>query len=379
MYPFLSQAFQTLSLGGIVLAVFIILLLNSKKVNKSRANKMLSLLVFALAFSNAHIFFAGDALSHFSHNIYTIGDPTFFLVAPLLWLYVRELTGEQAKWQWRLGLQFAPFLLIVLLSLSLRSVNSATFQSFLAQNHRLITILYWIVLVFQFSWVHVLVTKRWNYHQRIIPQEVSNLENVSITWVRLFMVVFLIINFIFLISLASVVHSLDGDWLQLMTATIFSLAIFALGYKGILQIEVFNKGDVVAKENNTNTLPPAENPKSSQIDLSRLKQLNIFMEEKKPYLNAELTLTDLASELEIPRGQLSQLINEGTGDNFYDFVNKYRVEEVKKLMIDPSMKNFNMLGIALEAGFKSKSTFNLIFKRFTGLTPSEYRKNISLK
>jgi AraC-like DNA-binding protein len=76
------------------------------------------------------------------------------------------------------------------------------------------------------------------------------------------------------------------------------------------------------------------------------------------------------------RGQLSQLINDGLGDNFYDFVNKYRVDEVKRLMTDPKAKNFNLLGIALEAGFKSKSTFNLIFKRFTGLTPSEYRKNL---
>ena len=97
--------------------------------------------------------------------------------------------------------------------------------------------------------------------------------------------------------------------------------------------------------------------------------------KKKPYLDPELTLSQLAKDLSISRSQLSQLINDGIGENFYDFVNKYRVEQVKKLMIDPQVKNYNMLGIALEAGFKSKSTFNLIFKRFTGLTPTEYRKN----
>ena len=101
------------------------------------------------------------------------------------------------------------------------------------------------------------------------------------------------------------------------------------------------------------------------------------MEEKKSFLDPELTLTGLAKELEISRNQLSYLINEGIGDNFYNFVNKYRVEQVKKFMVDPSMRNYNMLGLALEAGFKSKSTFNLIFKRFTGLTPTEYAKNLS--
>ena len=85
----------------------------------------------------------------------------------------------------------------------------------------------------------------------------------------------------------------------------------------------------------------------------------------------------MAKDLSLSRSLLSQLINEGIGDNFYNFINKYRVEQVKKFMIDPTMKNYNMLGIALEAGFKSKSTFNLIFKRFTGLTPTEYIKNLS--
>lgn len=101
------------------------------------------------------------------------------------------------------------------------------------------------------------------------------------------------------------------------------------------------------------------------------------MTEKKPFLNPELSLSTLAKDLKIPRGQLSQLINDGIGENFYDFINKYRIDEVKKLMADPEMAHYNLLGLAFEAGFKSKSTFNLIFKRFTGLTPTEYRKNIN--
>ncbi|HTE33290.1 MAG TPA: helix-turn-helix domain-containing protein, partial [Chryseolinea sp.] len=94
-----------------------------------------------------------------------------------------------------------------------------------------------------------------------------------------------------------------------------------------------------------------------------------------PYLDPELTLSQLAKDLNIGRSQLSQLINDSIGDNFYDFINKYRTEEVKRLMNDPKVKNFSLLGLALEAGFKSKSTFNLIFKRFTGLTPTAYKKN----
>ena len=102
------------------------------------------------------------------------------------------------------------------------------------------------------------------------------------------------------------------------------------------------------------------------------------MKNEKPFLDPELSLSTLAKAMGINRNQLSQLINAGIGENFYDFINKYRVEEVKRLMTDPKKQNYNLLGMALEAGFKSKSTFNLIFKRFTGLTPTEYRKNIQL-
>ena len=100
------------------------------------------------------------------------------------------------------------------------------------------------------------------------------------------------------------------------------------------------------------------------------------MAEKKPYLDPDLQLSSLAKEMKMTRGQLSQLINNGLGENFYDFINRHRVEEVKKLMADPDKENFSLLGIAFEAGFKSKSSFNLIFKRFTGLTPTGYRKNL---
>lgn len=100
------------------------------------------------------------------------------------------------------------------------------------------------------------------------------------------------------------------------------------------------------------------------------------MNQQKPYHDPELTLTSLANSVNISRNQLSEIINTGTGGNFYDFVNKYRVEEVKQLMQNPKFKDFTILAIAFEAGFPSKSTFNSIFKKFTGLTPSVYRNGL---
>ena len=99
------------------------------------------------------------------------------------------------------------------------------------------------------------------------------------------------------------------------------------------------------------------------------------MEKEKPYLNADLSLPLLATKLQIPPHILSRLINEKFKLNFFDFINSYRVEEVKTKLNSSKFDSLSLLGIALESGFNSKSAFNRVFKKFTGLTPSEYKKS----
>ncbi|MCK5281030.1 MAG: helix-turn-helix transcriptional regulator, partial [Cyclobacteriaceae bacterium] len=105
-----------------------------------------------------------------------------------------------------------------------------------------------------------------------------------------------------------------------------------------------------------------------------LKELFNYMENEKPYLNNRLGLKDVAEYLNISVHHLSQVINEQLDKNFFDFVNDYRVTEVKSLLRDPKYKQFTLLAIAYDCGFNSKSSFNSVFKKITGLTPSSYVK-----
>ena len=98
------------------------------------------------------------------------------------------------------------------------------------------------------------------------------------------------------------------------------------------------------------------------------------MVSQKPYLDPDLTLPGLADELDIPSHYLSQIINERIGSNFFDFINQHRVEEIKRRIADPSYAHYSLLGIAFESGFNSKSAFNRVFKKLTGRTPSEFKR-----
>ncbi len=370
MKEFFSQLATILIFSGILQGCYLALLLNSKRVRKSRANLFLSILLIAMSFSIAHIVFAAKVIGHISDHVYSLGDPSFLLIAPLLWFYAKELTGDRVKFTWKLLGHFIPFLLIVVCSLTFNSIRSEVFSDFIIEHHRFIGILFWILVVTQFSLYFYFLHRQTSDYRALVQQELSFTEGLYISWVRFFMVVFFLINLFFLFSLFAVIHLEQRYWHPQATALIFSISVFALGYKGMLQREVFFPVETTGEEIRQTKSSP-EKP-----DQELIAKVNAFMEEKRPYLDSELTLTDLAQALGITRSQLSYLINSGMGHNFYDFVNKYRVQEVKRLMEDPKVRHYSMMGLALDAGFKSKSTFNLIFKRFTGLTPSEYQKNI---
>jgi len=106
-----------------------------------------------------------------------------------------------------------------------------------------------------------------------------------------------------------------------------------------------------------------------------IQELLHQMEADKLYLEPELNIGNVANELNIHAHQLSKLINTQLNKNFFEFVNAYRVEAFKKLATDPRNKHISILGLAMDAGFNSKATFNRIFKNSTGLTPSEFMKN----
>jgi AraC-like DNA-binding protein len=177
--------------------------------------------------------------------------------------------------------------------------------------------------------------------------------------------------------------------------------VTAIGYYGFRQTTVFTaparlqpqppaaprpEGPPVA-ETPSASIPetdpaPTPGPKyhRSGLDPERSRQyaerLTQYMAEAKPFAEPELSLDDLSGRLALSPNQLSQVINEQLGKNFWDFVNEYRIREVEAQFRRGVHRQQTLLAIALDAGFNSKASFNRAFKKFTGQTPSEYLKSI---
>lgn len=114
---------------------------------------------------------------------------------------------------------------------------------------------------------------------------------------------------------------------------------------------------------------PRNGETSARLPVERVLSL---MEEEKPYLEPDLKIHDFAAMLNVPPYSLSEQINKQMGINFYEFVNRYRIEEFKKRVISDKYRHLTLLAIALDVGFNSKASFNRIFKKHTGRTPSQF-------
>jgi len=161
-------------------------------------------------------------------------------------------------------------------------------------------------------------------------------------------------------------------------------AIFFLGYYGIKQQAIYKipKNETSEKEigKGTDQVKPQKRYSHSSLkndEAEKYKnELVNFFESDKPYLNGKLGLQEVADHLDISGNHLSQVINEQIGKTFFDFVNDYRIQEVKARLANLDNQNFTLLAIAYDSGFNSKSSFNNIFKKNTGITPSQYTKSI---
>ncbi|RAW02698.1 helix-turn-helix domain-containing protein [Pseudochryseolinea flava] len=366
------------TLQGIILAV----LLARTKVNQP-ANKVLAVLLILLSF---HLVLVGNdnrsffmSYPHLSRVSWIIGS----LYWPLIFLFVQSVTenGERRNRYDTLWF-FIPFVVLLILMLPyymlpasekrslLNDFNKASEADFGLIN-QIVSLLH---LFFQtFNLIYYLrLEKKWR-------NEYSAVESIRIGWLKQFLMLTLIA------TILAVMSFFFRTWNIPVFSNLYSyhfigiVAIFYwMSYKALSHPVIFGLSHVpsVSPEPVTITVQAQEKYAKSGVDEHRLQEIfdavQTVLRDEKIYTKKDLTLSELADKIGIQRHQVSQAINAIYDGNFFDLINAYRVDEFKRLASDPSKKHLTLLGISQESGFNSKASFYAIFKKKTGLTPSEY-------
>ncbi|MEW8586629.1 MAG: AraC family transcriptional regulator, partial [Candidatus Thiodiazotropha sp.] len=224
-------------------------------------------------------------------------------------------------------------------------------------------------------------------HKRKIQEEFSFLERISLTWLKNLLIALALLYLLYILDiiLIGILELYDG--MPGFHYPMIVVLIYIMGYMGLRQPEIFSHHRHQASAPNgaepADSDPqtePAQEQEKRKYEKSALDgetssllfaDLQSHMAKEKPYLDSKLNLAQLAAQLRISSNYLSQVINERAGQHFFDFVNRYRVEEAKSALAGREERG-NILAIALDAGFNSKSAFYTAFKRHTGQTPTQY-------
>jgi AraC-like DNA-binding protein len=365
------------SAQGFLLSAFLF----KKKENRS-ANKLLSFAMLAFAIDlAAAVIYVGEYYKIFPQ---TIGmTATFpYLYGPSIYLYILILGNRQEGFKKSYLLHFLPFIILNIYGIFFYYFESIEFKLSLMDFDK--TVSWHLDLVGQLIPVHgciytVLTIWETLKFDKKLKDSYSNIVHLNLKWI-IFLVSGTTVIWI-IVVLAYLLNFIYGEQMQ---ANVFiyialSILIYSIGFKSLHQPEVL----FFEKASNSDL-----NSKSDQAELSTYKKSGLsdtsaskylaellkLMEREKPFLNNKLKLIDLSQMLNISTHNLSEIINKKLNQNFYDFVNSYRVNEVKRLIEDDDEFNFSILALGYDAGFSSKSAFYSAFKKLCGVTPAQYRQ-----
>ncbi|MEM1326829.1 MAG: AraC family transcriptional regulator [Bacteroidota bacterium] len=297
-----------------------------------------------------------------------------FLYGPIVWWLTLSVTRPKFQPKWKDYLHFLPFALGFITFIFLYHIRDSDYQQeFIRRSLEapgdeanlssfLLIGLIGVYLFFSY--------RRIQRYRQDIKKEVSNVEHINLGWLRLTIIGFAIIMVLSLVINVAKVFVENAEILNvLLLTTLFGMLIFIM----VAIVRGLTTDTVFAAE--LMEMPSAAVPiVLLEIDINQLNRLQDYMQTERPYLNPSLSLKELSTALSMSSRELSTLINRGTHQSFFDFINSYRIQYAKDKIRKATDEKMTILEVMYDSGFNSKSSFNTAFKKHSGYTPTQWKK-----
>lgn len=312
-------------------------------------------------------------------DLYMLFLPFGYLFGPLLYAYTLSVIKKKKDFDWKFLAHAIPFLFVQTYRLFFFHVKSFEEKTMMIKNivlfpGLLFDIVFWGIFISSITYI-LFSLRQIREFKFEAKENLSSIEKLNISWLNLIVYGFLAMwgtdLSSYFLSLAGLRTPLILEIFLFVSLSINLIFANLILFKGLRHPELLHDNWV--------SKPAKAKYETSNISEEQKKkiadELKSLMENEKPYLEPDLTLNELAEILKIHPRALSQVINEKIEMSFYDFVNGYRINEACEKLSDPEQDSETIMGILLESGFNSKSVFNSLFKKITGITPTEYRRS----
>lgn len=362
-------------LASVAIGLFFLSLLMVGRKTNPQATYLFSALLFLLVAINFDNWLFASEVWLNCPIVMGYSRGSILLFGPLIYLYCRSIISQSFRLSGMHLLHLVPFLVIYATYIPMLYFQGVDYKREYIEfgfsgEFSLNSLAY---LAFSIYMVHVsmylLKTLRLIRKEMNAPVKVNYIipTEERLRWAKTLAIVFSLCfaTLIILFGWAFITGSYHVEINFIMTSA-YTVLIYYLGF-GIVRNEHLLFPGFARKYQSLNV--------SDDQKREYAAKLTVLVEKERVFLDPDLTLGKVADAIGIPAGYLSKLINEEHGKNFADYINYYRVEEVKRRLKDQQYDTLSIFGIALETGFNSKSSFNSAFKKVTGMTPSDYKKN----
>jgi AraC-like DNA-binding protein len=360
-----------LILFAICVGVFLGLLLISLARGNKTGNRLLGILLLAFSFSiTGFLIERTDTTAQYPYLL-GLSQIVLFIFGPLFYFYVKVLTKRKFSFRENHYLHFLPFLFLLIYKIPFIIKNGPEKLALIhSPAFRLENIAILVLQIIHLFLYIFFTNKLIGRHERKIKSTMSSIDKINLRWLR--MGIYFFAGVFGLMFVFTMLFFAGIDLFSLFNVIVpvsVSIIISIIGYYGLKQPIIFpgNEEKIHRKKYKKSKL-------NDELSEEYLKNLLCYMDKEKPYLQNNLTLNKLASTLGITPHHLSQIINENLNQNFFDFINQYRVKEAQKMLENPQGQLLTILAISEEVGFNSKTAFNTAFRKTVKMTPSEYRK-----
>jgi len=370
-YTFHITPYDLALLGMIFTGLIFTLLLGfTKKINRA-ANRFLALALLTIMLWMARLLGIDIRLGAYFPRWSWLPLQFSLAIGPLIYFYVLKITRPEYKFRWKDLLHFSPLLLeqgvlVLEINESIRT-GAATYDTHAFQHMSPVLHLAAFISVITYLYWSVRLIER--FYQRLKFNNMSDRYRLELRWLHRLLMGFGLIWLLW-IPYTAVGYFYYHDQLSTHAydTLYFLLAVIFIR----IAVVSFLRAEVAV---------PVHIPSVARPMLpAELKQKGTWLRKAVEagllYQDAELTLGSLAEKLDLHPHELSRIINLALKKNFNDFINEYRIREVTRKMQDPAYDRLTLLGIALDAGFNSKSTFNRTFRQMTRKSPAEYKNQL---